>query len=129
MDVRRAHRPLSELVADIFKNVQDLLRSEIRLAQSQVRDDLARQRPAALLLAAAAGALLLSAWFALLALLYALRLVMPAWAAALCLAVALALSSAVTLSSGLKRLRAASQGTNRRPHLEERVEWVKEPTR
>lgn len=116
MDVRRADRSISDVVADVFGNVQDILHSELRLARSQLRDDLRRSRPAAILLAAGAGAVLLSALFALLAVSYALRLVMPAWTAAICLAVALALGSAIALAAGLRRLRALSQTTGRRAH-------------
>jgi uncharacterized membrane protein len=127
MDVRRADRSFTEVVADIFSNVQDILRSELRLAQSEVRDDIVRARPAAILVATAIAAAFLSAVFALLAILHALRLVMPAWAAALCIAVALALVSAIALASGLTRFRSLSRVSGR--GLEESVEWVKEQTR
>lgn len=127
MDVRRVDRSFTDVVADIFRNVQEILRSEIRLAQSEVRDDLARARPAATLVGTAIGAAFLSAVFALLAIFHALRLVMPAWAAALCIAVGLALASVITLTSGLRRFRALPRATGR--GLEESVAWVKEQTR
>lgn len=127
MDVRRADRSFTDVVADIFRNVQDILRSEIRLAQSEVRDDLARARPAAILVATAIGAAFLSAVFVLLAIFHALRLVLPAWAAALCIAVALGLFSAAALGSGMRRFRALSPATGK--GVEETVEWVKEQTR
>src|SRR5262249_10624084 len=112
MDVR-AERSFTDVVADIFRNAQDILRSEIRLARSEVRDDLAHLRPAAVLVASAAGVALLSAVFALLAVFHGLRLVMSAWAAALCIAVALALVSAIAMASGIKRFRARSPVTRR----------------
>jgi uncharacterized membrane protein YqjE len=127
MDVRRADRSFTEVVADIFNNVQDILRSELRLAQSEVRDDIARARPAAMLVGTAIAAAFLSAAFALLAIWDALSLVMPAWAAALCIAVALALVSAIALASGRKRFRSLSRVTGK--GLEESLEWVKEQTR
>jgi len=127
MDVRRAERSFTDVVADIFRNVQDILRSELRLAQSEVRDDIVRARPAAILVATAIAAAFLSAVFALLAMLHALSLVMPAWAAALCIAVTLALVSSIALASGLKRFRSLSRVKGR--GLEESVEWVKEQTR
>jgi hypothetical protein len=129
MDVRRVDRSFTDVLADIFRNVQHILRSEIRLAQSEFRDDLARTRPAAILLAAAAGTALLSALFVLLATFHALRQVMPAWAAALGLAVALALASAISMAAGLKRFRALSMMTRTRAQAEESVECAKEQIR
>jgi hypothetical protein len=125
MDVRHADRSFTDVLADIFRNVQDILRSEIRLAQSDFRDDLARARPGAVLVVVATGAALLSALFGLLAIMQALRLVMPAWAAALCLMIALALLSAVAMTAGVKRLRSWSAASTRRAHVKEGVEWVK----
>jgi hypothetical protein len=125
MDAPRAARSVTDVLSDIFGNVQDILHSEIRLAQSEFRDDLARARPAAVLVAAALGGALLSALFALLAILHALRLVMPAWAAALCLAVALAVVSAIALAMGLKRFHSTPAASGTDAHVKENVEWGK----
>jgi len=134
MDVRRADRPLTDVVAAIFTNLQDMLRSEIQLAQSQARDELARARPAAILLGAGVAAALLSVYFALVAIFEALRLAMPPWAAALCLAAVLAVVCAVAVSLGLKRFRALPPVGEARlmdqpARMEESVEWANEQTR
>lgn len=129
MQVRRADRPLTDVVADIFRNVQDVLHSELRLARSEVRDDLVRVRPAAILVAAASGAALCSGLFLLLAIFHALRLVMSAWAAALCLGVALAVVSAIAMAAGAKRFRALSQASRTRAHVEESVQWARKQMR
>lgn len=129
MDVRRANRSFTDVLADILRNAQDVLRSEIRLAQSELRDDLARTRPAATLVAGAVAGGVLSLLFAMLAVFAALRLVMPAWAAALCVAGALALASIIALAAGLRRFRALSPASRLRTQAKESVEWVKEQTK
>ena len=129
MDVRRVDRSSTDVLADTLRNVQGILRSEIRLAQSEVRDDLARTRPAAILLAVAAGAALLSGLFVLLAMFHALRQAMPAWAAGLCIAGALALASVISATAGLKRFRTFSPMNRTPAHIEESVECAKEQIR
>lgn len=129
MDARHAERSVTDVLADIFRNVQDILHSEIRLAQSEFRDDLGRARPGAIFVAAAMGGALLSALFVLLAIMHALRLVMPAWAAALCMAIALALVSAIAMLVGVKRLRALDVGRRMRDQVKENAAWVKGQSR
>jgi Putative Actinobacterial Holin-X, holin superfamily III len=105
MDVRHEKRSITDVLVDISRNVQDILHFEIRLAKSEFRDNVVRARPGATLVLVAMGAALLSALFILLAILHMLRLVMPAWASALCLAIALALFSAIAMAAGIRRLR------------------------
>ncbi len=100
-------RPITDVLIDIGRNAQDLLRSEIQLAQSEVRDRLLGARPAGVLFAVGAGAALLGAFFLLLALLFVLRLLMPAWAAAGCIAAVLALTATVALNAAARRFRAS----------------------
>jgi uncharacterized membrane protein YqjE len=129
MDVRRADtgRSFTEVLAAIFRNVQDILRSEIRLAQSEFRDDLARARPAAVLVVVGFAAALLSALFLLIAIQYALRLVLPAWAAALCVAAAMAIMAGVAMSLGVRRFRALSSARATREQAKESIGWAREP--
>jgi VIT1/CCC1 family predicted Fe2+/Mn2+ transporter len=100
-------RSITDVLVAIGHNAQDLLRSEIQLAQSEVRDRLLGARPAGVLFAIGAAAALLGALFLLLALLFALRLLMPAWAAAGCIAAMLAATSTIALSTGVRRFRAS----------------------
>jgi VIT1/CCC1 family predicted Fe2+/Mn2+ transporter len=100
-------RSISAVLVDIGRNAQDLLRSEIQLAQSEVRDRLLDARPAGVLFAVGAAAALLGGLFLLLALLFALRLLMPAWAAAGCITAALAVTATITLTLAVRRFRAS----------------------
>ena len=122
-------RSVTDVLADIFGNVQDILRSEIRFARYQVREELARFRPAAALVLLGVAAALGSGLFALLGLMYALRWLMPPWAAALCVAVFMALVAAITLSIGWRRLKLAAAARAARQGLKENGAWLDPQTR
>jgi len=101
-------RSIADVLTDIGANAQDLLRAEIELAQSEVRDRLVGARAAGVLFAVGAAAALLGALFLLLALLFALRLLMPGWAAAGCIAAAMAVTAIIGFYTGVRRFRASS---------------------
>lgn len=113
-------RPITDVLVDIGRNAQELLRAELRLAQSEVRDRLIGAQPAMALVVTGVAAGVLSTLFLLLGVLFALRFVMPGWAAALCIAVALALTAVISLNVGLRRLKAS------RPVLKPLEDSVKE---
>ena len=114
-------------MVDIGRNIEEILRFEIRLAQSEVRERLVSSQSAALLVAIGLIGGGLSAIFLLLSLLYALGPLMPPWAAALCIGVALAAIAAIAVKVGMRRLRR-SPGLRKTPEsLQENVEWARQP--
>jgi Putative Actinobacterial Holin-X, holin superfamily III len=115
-------RPISDVLVDIGRNTQDLLRSEIQLAQSEVRDRVLEAWPAGVMFAVGAAAALLGALFLLLGLLFALRLLMPAWAAAGCIAAALTVTATICLNAGVRRFRASPPLFKSRDGSNERAE-------
>jgi hypothetical protein len=121
-----AYRPFTDVLADIGRNVQDLLRSEIRLAQSELRERLFGARTGTLV-AVGLAASFLSAFFLLLAVLSALRLLLPAWAAALCLAAVMALTGAVSLTAGLRRLKRIGPVLKPVDSMKENAAWPQQP--
>jgi uncharacterized membrane protein YqjE len=98
-------RSLAEVFQDIVANVQDIVRSELRLASVEIRQELVKAAAAGKV--AAAGGVLAFFSFALflLAAVYGLALVMPPWMAALTLAVILAITGSILISAGRKRLK------------------------
>jgi protein-S-isoprenylcysteine O-methyltransferase Ste14 len=125
-----AARPITDVLVDIGRNAQELLRAEIRLAQSEVREQLIGAQSAIVLVIVGIAGGILSGFFLLLAVLFALRFVMPAWAAALCVTALLALVAAIALTTGVRRLKAS------RPVLKplevsvkENPEWARQATR
>jgi len=76
-------RSFSDVVHDILHNVQEIVRSEVRLAKTEIGEEAAKAKSSAVLLGAGGLAALYAVLFLLLMIVYALCLVMPNWAAAL----------------------------------------------
>jgi uncharacterized membrane protein len=128
--IEGGRRPITDILGDIGRDLQDLLRSEILLIESQVREQLiSRARSAGVLVAMGVIGGLLSVFFLLLGVLYMLRLLMPAWAAAFAIAAALALIATVALTVGVRRLRASPYPGKRFANAKEQVEWGRQPTK
>ena len=95
-------RSLSVVLQDIIGNVQEIIRSEVRLAKTELRDQASSAKAWAQMLAAGVVTSLFAILFLLLTLVYALADVMPIWAAALSVGAALAIAAAIMLTAGLK---------------------------
>lgn len=119
-------RSLSTVLQDIVGNVQEIVRSEVSLAKAELRQEAGKALSSGGWLAAGGVSGLFAALFLLLAAACALALVMPQWAAVLIVAVVLALASAVSLSVGVRRLKAVHPTPERTVEtIKENVEWVK----
>jgi putative superfamily III holin-X len=93
-----AERPLAAVLSSILDNVQDIVRSEVKLVKSEAREEIGEITCGAAWLAAG----LLGAFFAMSFLLgaafFALSRIVQDWAAASIIAAALGVFSAVALS-------------------------------
>lgn len=119
-------RSIADVLQDIVGNVQEIVRSELRLAKSELQDQLIKVKAAAPLLLVAIGAALLAAFFLAWTAFYALALVLPMWAAALVVAVALGLIGIIAMTMGLgalSRVRPPEQTIN---SVKENVQWAKQ---
>lgn len=122
-------RSLTDVLVDIGRNIEDILRFEIRLAQSEVRERLISAQPAGALVAIGLAGGVLSAFFLLLCILYALRLLMPAWAAALGIGVALAFIAALAFTVGMQRLGASRVRRKTGESVKENLGWPRPLTK
>jgi uncharacterized membrane protein YqjE len=122
-------RPISAVLHDIVSNVQDIVRSEVRLARTEVTEELGKASSASILVGAAALMLAFSMVFALLAIFFALSAVMPQWAAALIVGVGEGAIAAILLGIGIKRFKAVRATPETLSTLQENVQWPKQPTR
>jgi hypothetical protein len=98
-------RPVTMVLADIVKNIQDIVRSEVRLGITEVTERLARAKQAGVLIVLGACFGFIALFFALFAVVLALTTVMTEWAAALIVAAATAVTAGVLIGSGRKRLQ------------------------
>jgi hypothetical protein len=121
-----SERPLSSVLQDIVHNIQDIVRSEVRLAKTEVREELVKSRSATVLVAVGGVSSLLCILFLLLSAFHALALVMPAWAAALCVAVLLGILAGSTIMAGVKRFKTINAAAPKTvASIKENVEWAK----
>jgi uncharacterized membrane protein YqjE len=75
-------RSFGTLIRDVVSSVQELIRAEVRLARTEIKEDVARLRRVGILFGAAAALAVLSLAFLLMGLVYALAQALPYWAAA-----------------------------------------------
>jgi Putative Actinobacterial Holin-X, holin superfamily III len=123
----RADRSLVDVLNDIFGNLQDIVRSEIRLAKAEVSDDLRGAKSSALALAIALLASAFTALFLLLSGMYALRLVMSTWGAALCVALAMGIATVVSVLMTRRHIRARPSLAPRTARkIKENRQWAKQ---
>ena len=119
-------RSITDVLQDIVGNVQEIVRSEVRLAKIELRDETAKIKASAPSLAVGAVAGLLAAFFLAWAAFYALSLVIPMWAAALVVAGLLASIGGVAASAGVKTLRRVHPPVQTIASVKENVKWVQQ---
>jgi hypothetical protein len=126
MATPQTQRSVPEVLQDIVGNLQDIIRSEFRLAKTEIKEEASKAaRPAA-----AFGVGLISGiygiGFMLLAAVYGLSTVMPAWLAALLVGIILAIVAGAFLGSGREKLKRINLSPDKAiKSLEENVEWSK----
>jgi uncharacterized membrane protein YqjE len=123
-------RSIADVLQDIVANVQTIIRAEIRLAKTEVKEEITKARAAAGIMAGGAVAALFTVWLLLLTIFFALATIMPFWAAALVLLIVMAIVTAILLTAGRKRLKAVNTKPEKTIEtMKENVQWVKTQTR
>ena len=123
-------RSLSDVFQDIIRNVQEIVRSEVRLAKTEIREEAVKAKSSMLLLGVGGVTALFAMLFLLVTIVYALALVMPSWAAALIVGTVLAVVASVVLMAGMKRFKQIHPTPERTVEtIKENVEWVKQRTK
>ena len=123
-------RSLSDVLQDILRNLQDMVRSELRLAKVEIREEFRRAMSSSVWIAAGTmGAV--SAWiFLLWTLTYALATRMPMWAATLVVAVVMAVAAVVLIMGAIRRVKRIQPIPERTVEsVKENLEWMKQPTK
>ncbi|HEY1423111.1 MAG TPA: phage holin family protein [Candidatus Acidoferrum sp.] len=126
MPAPQMQRSVPEVLQDIIGNFERIIRSEFRLAKTEIREEASQAvKPVSVL---GVGLVLgfLGLGFLLLASVYALSLVIAPWLAALLVGGLLAIVSSILIASSsanLKQLNPTPDKTIR--SLEENVQWAK----
>lgn len=126
----RPDRSLSDVFQDIVRNVQEIIRAEIALAKTEVREE--ASKAVSSLAWAIGGALsgILGVIFILWTAAYALGLVWPMWVATLVVGALLALAAIGLLMIGIRRLRQLHPTPERTVQtIKENVAWVRQSSK
>jgi hypothetical protein len=128
--VPAGERSTADIVKDIVGNLQDIMRSEIELARSEMTQKAIQGgRAAAVAIAGGIIAFYALAFF-LVCIFDAIALAIPSWASALAIAVPLTVISAVMLAAGIQRLRHINpKPTQTIRSIREDVRWLRNQTR
>jgi acyl-CoA reductase-like NAD-dependent aldehyde dehydrogenase len=123
-------RSISDVLQDILRNVQEILRSEVRLAKAEIREE-ATQAASSALWVTVGVVVLLSAWmFLLWTAAYALAAIMPMWSATVVIAIAIAGAGSALIAIGIRRFTQVKPMPERTiESLKENLEWMKQPTK
>lgn len=122
------HRSIPEVLQDIVGNIQEIVRSEFRLAKAELKEEASRASKPVATFGIGVVFGFYGIGFLLLSLVYWLTTLMAVWLAALLVGAALAVVAIALMSSSgqkLKRVNPTPDKTIR--SLEENVLWTKHP--
>jgi hypothetical protein len=123
-------RSFADVLRDIGQGIQEILRSEVRLAKAEISEEARKARSAGVWLAIGAVLGIGAVMIGLLAGVYGLSTVMPNWAAALVVSVASAATSGLAVRAGLMHLTRIDPTPDKTiQSLKEHVEWSKQQLR
>jgi hypothetical protein len=127
---RNDERSVSDVLQDIFANLQDIVRSEFRLAKVEIKTEAGKAAKASKFLAVGGVLFLYAGGLFLLALVYGLSTVLQPWLAALVVGALVAVVAAILLSAGRRRLQVVHPTAERTvKNVKENVQWLKDQTR
>jgi uncharacterized membrane protein YqjE len=123
-------RSIGTVLKDIVGNVQQIVRSEIRLASVEVREEAGKAGRSAALVMAGGAIAVLALGCALIAAISLLATIVALWSAALIVAAVTGVVGAGFIAAGMKRMRQITMTPTRTlAALEENIPWAKAPTR
>jgi uncharacterized membrane protein YqjE len=122
-------RSASELVQNIVTNAQQIIRSEVRLAKAELREESKKALAGSAALATGGVLALFGLGFLLAAATAGLALVIPWWAAALIVGFVLAVAGGAGIAAGIKTWRTVHAPEKTIQDVKENVEWLKQQTR
>ena len=127
MSTPQMQRTVPELLGNIVDNIQQIIRSEFRLAKAELQEKASRASKPAITLGAGFLFGLYGLGFLLLAAVYALSTIMAAGLAALIVGGVLALVSIVLVTSSTNKLKALNPAPEKTIQtLQENVQWAKD---
>jgi len=123
-------RSIANVLEDIVGNVQGIIRSEVRLAKTEIQEEAGKAGKAGGVVGSGAILGLYALGFLLLAGFFALEMVVEPWLAALIVAVVVGIAAAILVNAGRKKMKQVHPRPDKTIHtMRENLEWVKHQTR
>lgn len=126
----RTERTFSDVLQDIVGNVQNIIRSEIRLAKTEVKEETTKAAKATRITGVGAVLAFYAVGFLFLTAIRALEILMAPWLASLVVAALIGVGALVAINIGrahFKRVHATPDKTIQT--VKENVEWIKDQTK
>lgn len=119
-------RSLPEVLQDIVGNIQEIMRSEIQLAKTEIKEEATKASTPIKLWIAGAVLGMYALVFILFTIVMAMATVMATWLAALVVGAILSVVSMALVSAGAKRLKHVNKVPERTVEtMKENVQWAK----
>jgi len=126
MATPQMQRSFPEVLQDIVGNLQEIVRSEFRLAKTELKEEAAKAAKPAATFGVGLVFGFYGIGFLLLACVYGLSMVMAGWLAALLVGAILAIVAIALMSSSGKKLKRVNPTPDKTiQSLEENVQWAK----
>ena len=123
-------RTMSDVLQDIVANIQEIVRSEFRLAKVEIHEETTKAVRSSIPLVIGGLLSLYALGFILLAVVHALSLVVDAWLAALIVGVGVLVVSMILVSVGGKRFKQVKVVPEKTVDtVKENVQWAKHQIR
>jgi uncharacterized membrane protein YqjE len=123
-------RSMTELLQDIIADIQEIVRSEFRLAKAEIQEETAKVARSGIPLIVGLLLGLYALGFILLAAVHALSIVVDAWLAALIVGLGVAVISLILISVGRNRLKGVKVVPEKTiGTMKENVQWAKHQIR
>jgi uncharacterized membrane protein YqjE len=119
-------RSVPEVLQDIVGNIQEIIRSEFRLAKAEVKEEGSKAAPPLTMIVVGAAIAFYALGFLIFTLVMGLATVMPTWLAALIVGAVLGLMALVMITTASKRLKQVNKVPERTIEtMKENVQWAK----
>jgi len=125
---RSGDRSAADLVRDIISNVQEMVRSEVKLAKAEFREETTKTLSGAKKMGIAAGAGVFALTFVLWSIALLLTRVVPDWVATLLVGLVLGAVAGVLYSKARSEIHIPTPEKTIE-NVKENVEWMKNQTR
>ena len=122
-------RSIAQILQEIVSHISEIIRSEIRLATTEIKQDLGERAKAATYVIIAGVLILYGGGFALLGVVYAMATIWPAWLSAIAVGAVTGVVGAVLFFIGRGKMKQRLKVDVTTKTAEENLRWLKNQAR